>query len=204
MTNNEKALLEILKKNDGLLTRKEANKLNIPSSSFSRFVSKNNLYKVGPGMYAKDTYIVDKMFLLQKRYPKIIFSGMSALYLNYLTDRIPDYIEFTIFSGNRVRKTSIKEVMVVHIENNESYLGDGNIMIEDMFGNTLHCYGPEKAIVEMIRRKDDYDLEVYLKAIRKYLEEKRNDIGSLLNFAKKRKMEKRMGEILEIFINADK
>lgn len=161
------------------------------------------MIKVAPGIYATNFAIQDAMYTLQKRYPKIIFSGLSSLYLNHLTDKIPDYIEFTIPKNYRVRKSAITQDIIVHIENNQEFYSEGNVFLEDEFGNSLCCHGKEKTIIEMIRKKDEYDNEIYIKAIRRYLKEKSNDVTALLQYAKKRNIEKRVREIMEVFVNGD-
>ena len=87
MTNFHK-LENILKSNKGYITREDVDKNNIPSWFLSDFVRRKGLEKIAPGFYANEAYIVDDYYILQKRYPKYIYTGMSALYLLSLTDKI--------------------------------------------------------------------------------------------------------------------
>lgn len=203
MTETDERITRIIVDSNGSLTRRDAMAFGISSSSFTKYIRENNMIKVAPGIYATNFAVQDAMYTLQKRYPKIIFSGLSSLYLNHLTDKIPDYIEFTIPKNYRVRKSAITQDIIVHIENNQEFYFDGNVFLEDEFGNTLCCHGKEKTIIEMIRKKDEYDSEIYIKAIRRYLKEKSNDVTALLQYAKKRNIEKRVREIMEVFVNGD-
>lgn len=44
----------IMQKNDGKITRKEAIANKIPSVSFSRYVHENELIRIAPGVYMKN------------------------------------------------------------------------------------------------------------------------------------------------------
>ncbi|MDY5669391.1 MAG: hypothetical protein SPF87_03000, partial [Bacilli bacterium] len=83
---NYSLLKKIFKANGGYITREDVNNANISSWFLSDFVKMNNLSKIAPGFYADDNYIIDNYYIIQRRYPKYIFSGLSALYLLGLTD----------------------------------------------------------------------------------------------------------------------
>lgn len=114
-------------------------------------------------MYAKDD-AVDDLFQLQKRYQRIVYSG--------LTDRIMNFIEFTLPKRYRVRKESVNPNAVCHIENNVELFNLGNVGARTMFGNEVICYSREKMIVEMIRKRDDYYSELFLKAVKTFFKGK--------------------------------
>ncbi len=195
---SEAILNKIIKENDGLLIREEAYKNGINSTSFSRYLHKNGLKKISSGIYGSDSSTVDELYILQRRYPKIVFSGMSALYLLELTDKIPESIEFTVPKGYRIRKETIQTPIDFHIENNVGLYEIGNTKAQTMFGNEVSCFGVEKQIIEMIRKRKDYDAETFIKAIKTFLARKNKDMGFLLEYAKKRKIEDKVFELLEI------
>lgn len=97
----------LAKLGNGCISRKDTIANGIPPVAFTRYVKSKNLVKVEPGVYANKDAIIDELFQLQKRYPKIVYSGISALYLLGLTDRIPDSIEFTIPKDYRIRKEKL-------------------------------------------------------------------------------------------------
>jgi len=122
---------------------------------------------------------------------------MTALYLLGLTDRIPDSIEFTIPKGYRVRKGSVGDDAVCHIENNVDLFDLGNVSAETMFGNSVTCFSKEKMVVDMIRKRDDYDSELFLKAVKTFLKGKDKDMDFLFRYARMRKVEEKVYRILE-------
>lgn len=196
MNQNYETLERMMETGDGSISRKEAIAEGIPPAAFARYVSSKNLVRISRGVYAKNE-TVDELFQLQRRYPKIVYSGMTALYLLGLTDRILDSIEFTIPKGCRVRKESIGPNVICHIENNVELFDLGNVSAETMFGNSVTCFSKEKMVVEMIRKRDDYDSELFLKAVKTFLKGKGKDMELLFKYARMRKMEEKVYRILE-------
>lgn len=196
MNQNYETLERMMETGDGSISRKEAIAEGIPPAAFARYVSSKNLVRISRGVYAKNE-TVDELFQLQRRYPRIVYSGMTTLYLLGLTDRIPDSIEFTIPKGCRVRKESIGLNIICHIENNVELFDLGNVSAETMFGNSVTCFSKEKMVVEMIRKRDDYDSELFLKAVKTFLKGKDKDMDFLFRYARMRKVEEKVYRILE-------
>lgn len=196
--NTKETLDRIVKENDGLLTREIAYENGISSNSFSRYIRSNELTKISAGVYASNISVIDDFYILQKRYPKIIFSGMSALYLLRLTDKIPEDMEFTVPKGYRIRKDIIQQSILFHIENDLSLYEIGNTKIQTMFGHEVSCFGMEKQIVEMIRKRNNYDSETFIKAIKIFLARKDKNMKFLFEYARKRKIEEKVFELLEV------
>jgi len=186
----------MIKAGDGSISRKEAIANGVPPATFARYVRLNHLAKIRRGVYAKEG-VIDDLFQLQRRYPRIVYSGLTALYLLGLTDRIPDTIDFTVPKGYRVRKENVDPNAVCHIENNVELFGAWNVNAETMFGNNVTCFSKEKMIVEMIRKRDDYDSELFLKAVKTFLKGTNKDIDFLFKYARMRKMEEKVYWILE-------
>ena len=55
-------------------------------------------------------------------------------------------------------------------------------------------------LVEIIRKQSDYDSETFIKAIKSFLKRKDKDMNFLFEYARLRKMDKKVFEILEIVI----
>ena len=196
MNQSYETLEKMMETGDGSISRKDAIANGVPPAAFARYVSSKKLVRIRRGVYAKNG-AVDDLFQLQSRYPKIVYSGTTALYLLGLTDRIPDSIEFTIPKGCRLRKESIGPNVICHIENNVELFDLGNVSAETMFGNSVTCFSKEKMVVEMIRKRDDYDSELFLKAVKTFLKGKDKDMELLVKYARMRKMEEKVYRILE-------
>ena len=67
-----------------------------------------------------------------------------------------------------------------------------------MFNNNVCCFSKEKMIIEMIRKRDEYDSELFLKAVKTFLRKNDNDMDFLFEYAKLRNIEEKVYQILEI------
>ena len=199
-TNYEK-LEKIFKKNGGFITRQDVDNAQIPSWFLSDFVKRNNLSKKAPGYYAADDYAADDYFILQRRYPKYVFSGMSALYLLGLTDKIPTDLEVASPQSYHPSRNKMDSLLVRRISDPSIYeLGIKET--KTMFGNVVRTYDEERTICDLIKHRDKYDAETFIKAIMLYIR-KKNDQTKLFEYAKKIGIEKRVYEVMEIVVNAD-
>ena len=197
--NNYKAIEKIFKRNNGFITRNDIDQENISSWFLSDFVKKNNLIKVAPGFYASNEYVFDEYYILQMRYSKYIFSGMSALFLHHLTDKIPEDIYVTCPQSYHPFKNHLLSLVVTSISNNDLY-NLGIIEVDTMFGNKVKVYDKERTICDLIKYRDKYDGETFIKAIRAYVNGKYDQI-KLFQYARVMKIEKKVFEIMEIILN---
>ena len=198
MNQNFNKLDKLMETGDGSISRKDALANGVPPATFARYVRLNQLVKIRRGVYAKTEGAVDDLYQFQRRYPKIVYSGITALYLLGLTDRIPDLMEFTVVKGYRVRKESVGSQAICHIENNAELFGMGNVNSKTIFGNTVTCFSKEKMVVEMIRKRDEYDSELFLKALKTFLKGTDKHMDFLFEYARMRKIEEKAYRILEV------
>lgn len=200
-TANNVKLKNIFDSNGGYITREDVDNANIPSWFLSDFVRRNKLIKIAPGYYANNAFIPDDYFILQRRYPKYIFSGMSALYLHHLTDKIPVKMEVSSPQNYNPSRDKNKFLTIRKISNVEIYKL-GITEIKTMFGNIVRVYDEERTICDVIKYRDKYDSETFIKAI-KYYARKKNNQAKLFKYARIIGIEKKVFEIMEVVANDD-
>ena len=198
---NYEAIEAIFEKNNGFITRKEIDEEGIPSWFLSDFVKRNGLNKIVPGFYASDEYVTDDYFILQKRYPKYVFSGMSALYLHHLTDKIPEDIYVTCPQGYHPSRNQVSNLRITSISNKHLY-GLGIMKIETMFGNEVRAYDRERTICDLIKHRDKYDGETFVKAIKAYTSD-HPDQRELFQYAREMKIESKVFGIMAVITHED-
>lgn len=201
MKKYEEKMNEILVHNNGIISRKEVIEKGIASNYFTKFIKEKKLTKINKSEYIDESYFKDNHFLLQRRFPKVVFSGYSALYFHKLIDFIPGNIEITIPKNYRIKKEFLNLDVKIHIENNEEVFNLGNVYIINEYGNELFMYSKEKVIVEMIRKKEKYDENCYIKALKNFLNSKDKDFELLFKYARVRNIEKKVYEIFELLVN---
>lgn len=198
---NYSKLERIFKTNGGYITREDVDNANISSWFLSDFVKKNNLNKIAPGFYASDNFIVDDYFILQRRYPKYIYAGLSALYLLGLTDKIPTDIEVSAPQNYHPSRNKI-DSLIVHRLSNINVYELGVKEVKTMFGNIVKTYDEERTICDVIKYRDKYDSETFIKAVKFYVKNHNNQ-SKLFKYAKELEVEKKVYEVMEVVANAD-
>lgn len=198
---NYSKIEKIFNDNGGYITREDIDNANIPSWFLSDYVRKNNLIKVAPGYYVNDSYFADYYFILQRRYPKYIFSDMTALYLHHLIDKIPVDIEVVAPQGYNPSRNKIDNLSIRRLSNAEIY-NLGVTVIDTIFGNKVRVYDEERTICDIIKFRDKYDGETFIKAIKLYVR-KANNQTKLFEYARIMKIEKKVFEVMEVINNDD-
>lgn len=198
---NYSKLKQIFDNNGGYITAEDVRNANISSWFLSDFVKRNGLNKIAPGFYADNSYFPDDYYIIQKRYPKYIFSGMSALYIHHLTDKIPVNIEVCAPQGYNPTRNKMKSLSIRKISNPDVY----NLGISELktpFGNKAKVYDEERTICDLIKYRDRYDGETFIKGIKLYANKSNNQI-KLFRYARILGIEKKVFEIMELVNNND-
>ena len=198
----EEKIENIVKANNGYVTRKDIDRNKIPSIYLTRYVKKHNLTQIVRGFYAREDWIVDPYLIFQYTYPHFIYSFNSAIYLQGLGDILPNYLEVTGPFNYRPMSKNRDDVMTHTDTVDESY----NLGITDTktsLGNVVRVYDKEKTICDLIKHKDKIEFEVYVKALTRYARSKDKDINKLMRYAQIMKIENKVRDQMEVIINAD-
>lgn len=200
VTNIQK-LKKMLITNNGYITRKQVDSHEIPSWFLSDFVRKQGLVKIDKGFYAVENWIRDDYLIFQYKYPKFIFSYVSALFLHELTDHLPDYFEVT--GPKNYRPFSPTPSVIIHTDShNESYRL-GVVKVKTVLGHLVECYDMERTICDIIKHSKKLDAEIYGKALRLYAKSKDKNIRNLLQYAQALKIENKVAELMTVVLNED-
>lgn len=177
MTNKDK-ILEIAKKNNGVVLTSQVTEAKIPRAVLINMVNEEVLFPVQRGIYVTDEGYVDDFYLLQARFPKGIFSHETALYLQGFSDRAPIIPTMTFRYGTSTSrmKGKIRPVIV------SSDFELGKIEIEKN-GSKLMVYDVERTLVDMLKPRYDTDFEQFIPAIKRYAASKNKDINKLFRYA---------------------
>lgn len=195
----EEKIENIVKTNNGYVSRKDIDRNRIPSIYLSRYVKKHNLIQVVRGFYAREDWIVDPYLVFQYTYPQFIYSFNSAVYLHGLGDILPNYLEVTGPFNYRPMSKNRDDVMTHTDTVDESY----NLGIADIktsLGNVVRAYDKEKTICDLIKHKDKIEFEVYVKALTRYARSKDKDINKLMRYAQIMKIENKVRDQMEIIL----
>ena len=198
----EEKIENIVKTNNGYVTRKDIDRNRIPSIYLSRYVKKHNLIQIVRGFYARADWIVDPYLVFQYTYPQFIYSFNSAIYLHGLGDILPNYLEVTGPFNYRPMSKNRDDVMT-HTDTVDELYNLGITDIKTSLGNVVRAYDKEKTICDLIKHKDKIEFEVYVKALTRYARSKDKDINKLMRYAQIMKIENKVRDQMEVIINAD-
>lgn len=166
-----------LSKYDGYIETRDLFKAKFSSKHISELAKKGKIEKVAHGLYVKPNTIVDEYFVMQKRYPKIVFSFETSLYLHNLLNRVPFSIHITVPRGKKVNLKANIHYQVINKFN------IGIMHIKTPLGNTVRCYNIEKTICDVIKRHS-LDLETQNEMFNRYFALPNKNINLLLKYAK--------------------
>ncbi len=196
ITKYDKTLNSVLEANAGIITSAEAQEAGATRPAFSDYVRRHGLERTSRGVYIDPDVFPDEMALLQKRFPKAVFSHDSALYLHDLTDREPMPISVTVdsnYNAGPLRDQGVR----VHYAKPEWY-ELGLTEVKTPGGLNVRAYDKERTICDLIRKRAAFDPAVFGQAIRDYSRSKDKDLARLSSYARTMNMESRVYEVMEV------
>jgi len=179
--NKTDQLNEMLVSNGGYLFTKDVEQAGISRTYLAEYVKTNELEKVAKGIYISSDTWEDSLYILQLRYPKVVFSGETALYLHDMIDR--EYSEIMVSVPPKFNRTRLcGEGIKVRQEKTEEY-ELGIICLETNFGHTVRVYDREKCICEMVKHRGELEVSHFQTAMKTYMRSKDKDLSRLMKYA---------------------
>ncbi len=175
--NNESKIKRFLDDNNGYISTSDFLKLNISKPLIKKYIDNGLIRKVSHGLYINSNLLEDDDYILQRRYPNIIYSYNTALYMLNLSNKVSDKKDITI--NNRKRVVGDYNIHYV----SDKYYDIGIIEINTIFGNPIKVYNAERCICDMLK-SENFDIELQNKVLDNYFRSKERNINKLLEYAK--------------------
>ena len=191
-------LQSVLNQNGGILTTAQANEVGVSNERLRLLVHSGDLERVTTGIYVLPDEFTDKMFIVQLRRPKIIYSHETALFLHELTDRDPINYMVTVPTGynpTRLREDGFT-VFTIKRELHEI----GVTKLTTMFGNSVTVYDLERTICDCLRSRNNLDIAVVTDAIKRYAKRKDKNLNKLMQMAETFKVTKLLRGYMEVLL----
>ena len=193
MNNYDK--IRILLDEKGIITTQNVEKKGIPRWFLSKMVKQGELKKISRGIYTDEDGFYDEYFVFQNHHKSSVFSYENALYFHDLTDKIPSFIEVTVYQGYNVHR--FPENTIVHYVKKEIHRL-GVTTIKSPFGNLINVYNIERCICDLVKSRKFIESEVFKKALQAYMKREHKDLHKLFEYAKVMGIESDMYNIMEI------
>lgn len=194
----EEQILKLIEDNNGIITTKKIAKNDINRVFLTRLVNKGKLERVKNGLYVLPSTWGDEYFNLTYG-NNAVFSYETALYFLNLCETVPSTYHITVnrgYNGSLKKCNNVK----LHYVKNEIF-GIGRMTIKSPQGQNILCYNAERCICDLLRDKDNQDIEIIKYAITEYLNNKKErDIPKLMEYAKKFNVEDDINKYLEVLM----
>lgn len=188
----------LLENQGGLLRTGQVIAAGISKTVFYQFVQSRGLEQAAHGIYLSKDAWVDSMYLLHLRCPQAVFSHETALFFHDLTDREPLEYSVTVKTGyNPTRlKNEGMQVFTIKAELHEV----GLITRQTPFGHNVPVYDMERTVCDVLRRRNQIEVQNFQGALKAYVRRKDKDLRTLMRYAKLFRVEKILRQYLEVLL----
>lgn len=195
---NFKKILKIMKNNGGYITTKELEKNNINRYFLTKMIERKQIKRISRGYYGLADYNADEYYKTISASEKAIFSMNTALYLHNLSDRTPLVYDITVpyYYGGSLRTN--KNVKLYFVKS--SILNLGKIEMTSPFGMKIKVYDKERTICDIVKNRNNMDMEIFSKAIKTYMKSSDKKLNKLMKYAKELKIENKIREYMEVIL----
>lgn len=183
---------------DGVITFAQAAEAGIPKDAFYRYVKEKGLKKQGRGIYLSKDAFPDEFALLQARFPKVIFSHDTALFLHGMSEREPIPLSVSVESGYNSPSLKDQGVRIYYVKPEWHGIGVSDLKTPD--GNLIRAYDKERTICDMIRRRTNTDVTEFNYALKSYISSKDKDLARLSEYARAMNMESRIWDAMGVLL----
>jgi len=125
-------------------------------------IEEGNLYKIEKGIYSTEKY-VPELSVIAMKYPKAVLTMNSALYMQGLTDVIPE--QYFLSTDKDAAKIADKRVKQCFEQPDYMYVG---VVEEEYQGSKIKMYSKERLLIEVIRNKRKLPYDYYKEIIGNY------------------------------------
>lgn len=197
-TSVEHRITGILQERGGVLVVADAIKQGIPRSAVYQFVRERGLEKISPGIFLDQDEFPDELYLLQARYPKIVYSHNTALYLHGMAEREPVPITLTVASSYNAESLADSGARIFYVK--PEWHGIGIAEAVTPGGHAVRTYDPERTVIDIVRRKAAMDPAAYAYALRRYAASKEKSLVNLGRYAQQMGVERQVQSALEVLL----
>lgn len=198
MTALDSDIKEYMDKQGGLLTAADIQQLGYSRGMLHVYSRAGLLERYSSGVYIRPGTLVDDMLYMQRKFPGLIFSHESALYLLGLTERTPFLHSVTISSDATLPRSIAKDCTCYYIKHQFHELGLTEL--RTTMGNVVRGYNAERSVCDIIRSRNRVDIECYTAALKLYFSGKEKNLNRLAEYATKLGILDKLTPYLEVLI----
>lgn len=189
----------LFKKHDGVMKTAELYDSGITKYELKKLLASNILERISKGYYKLENQEISDIGIVSKVVPGAVLCFDSALFHYDYSDRIPSAIHIAI--NKDVSKSKVKFdypfVKAYFVEPFLLELGVEKTTIDD---TEMLIYSRDRLICDCLFYENKMDIELLNKAIINYIKDPKKNISKLMEFAKIRKVEKKVYDRIGIWL----
>ena len=197
MTQNEQ-IKNLILSNNGMIQTSQVIALGISKPVLYQYIKENEMEQIAHGVYATKDAWIDMMYLLHLRCEQAVFSHETALFLHDMTDREPMEYEVTVKTGYNPSKLKEDGIKVYTVK--KELHGEGIVMMQTSFGNVVPVYNMERTICDIIRNRNNTEIQTLQTALKQYAKRKDKDLRLLMQYAVNFRVDKILRQYLEVLL----
>lgn len=195
-------IIKEIEKNGGIIKTAQLNKLGIRNDEIVQYCNDSKIERIKHGYYVvPDNYELSEERMIVEFLDEGIVCMESALFFYGYSDKSP--LEWTIAVPRNISKSKLKIDNFIYrpyfVQEDKFNIG---ITKEIINGIEMNIYDRERTICDCFKYKTKMDREMFLIAIKSYVEDSKKNISNLALYAKKLRVYKKVMETMEVLLNA--
>lgn len=196
---SKKEMLDnMLYKKNGVLLTADVVEAGISKTYFMEYVKRMDLERVAKGIYLSPDAWADPFYLLQSRYPQVIFSHETSLYLLGMAEREPLQFTITAKAGYHAKSMEEQKVKVYRVK--RELLEVGAVEVESPNGHFIKVYNAERTVCDLLRSRSNVEIQDLQTALKEYVRSQDKNLSRLMRYAKGFHVEKLLRPYLEVLL----
>ena len=182
---------------DGFIRTSQVEDAGISRTMLKKYVDDGELNRVRKGLYTLKYGLADEYALLQAQCSKAVYSYGTALYLWEMSDRTPHVIDITVPQGmnlSRLRRDN-PNLRCHYVKKDIYEIGITETVSPQ--GGSVFLYDKERCICDLIRDKEQVDLQLFTQAVKIYFSGRINP-RKLLKYGKLFGIEEKVRTYMEV------
>ena len=189
---------KIMKDQNGVLLTSDLAQFNIPRIYLSMLEQNKEIERISRGVYKAPFTLEDEMFVFQSIYKSSVYSHETALFLHELTDRNPLTYSVSVPSGYHSSSLNESEHKIFYVNRNLFDLGV--ISMQSPHGNEIRATNLERTICDILRSRNQIDVQFVNNALKRYALKKEKNIHLLYEYAKSFRIQKIVRQTIEVLL----
>lgn len=191
---------DIFKDYDYVMTTAQLSSVKLYYRDIQRMLNEGLIEKIKRGYYHWiESYGKDEIVIINRLFPDGVLCIDTALFYYKYSDRNPAEWHITIDKNTSRQRTQIEYPLIkaYRVESELLPLGETEGKIDSQ---KVRIYDRDRTICDVMRNMNKMDKEIFSTAIQGYVKDPKKNISNLMQYAKALRVQKRVKDIIEVWL----